>query len=294
MPDAAPAARGVYEPRRPQASPLFRLVSDHLHRLQTVHDNRFAREYGPWRPVVAQVAEKFLACGVLELGFARIRCEACTHEYLLAFSCTCRYCCPSCHAKRLALWTPWLNPTLLAPVPHRQVVLTIPKRLRASCLFRRRLLGEIARVAARTVPAAIRAMTGARELAVGIVACLHTHGSRANWHPHLHLLVTDGGFRPDGTFGSWPAPDTARLTEAVRRAVLRLFVRLERLDADQAAGMLTWPHSGCHAHTAVRVPEDDRAFATRLARYGARHPVALERLTYDRTARAVTYRSDKS
>ncbi len=30
MPDAAPAARGVYKPRRSQASPLFRLVSDHL------------------------------------------------------------------------------------------------------------------------------------------------------------------------------------------------------------------------------------------------------------------------
>ena len=35
-------------------------------------------------------------------------------------------------------------------------------------------------------------------------------------------------------------------------------------------------------------------FATRLARYGARNPVALERLTYDRAAKAVTYRSDKS
>jgi len=49
----------------------------------------------------------------------------------------------------------------------------------------------------------------ASDLAVGIVACLQTHGSRANWHPHLHLLVTDGGFRPDGTFVSWPAPKTA-------------------------------------------------------------------------------------
>jgi len=25
----------------------------------------------------------------------------------------------------------------------------------------------------------------------------------ANWRPHLHLLVTDGGFRPDGTFVRW-------------------------------------------------------------------------------------------
>jgi Putative transposase len=126
------------------------------------------------------------------------------------------------------------------------------------------------------------------------VACLQTHGSRANWHPHLHLLVTDGGFRPDGTFVAWPAHDTARLTEAFRRAVLRLFVRLALLDEDQAAGMLTWPHSGFHVHTAVWIPEDDRAFATRLARYCARNPVALERLTYDRAAKVVTYRSDKS
>ena len=99
MPDAAPAARGVYKPQRPQASPLFRLVSDHLQRLQTVYDERFAREYGPWRPVVAQVADQFLACGVLEHGFARIRCDDCAHEYLLAFSCKCRYFCPSCAAQ---------------------------------------------------------------------------------------------------------------------------------------------------------------------------------------------------
>jgi hypothetical protein len=153
---AGPAARGGYTPRRPQAAPRFRLVSDHPHRLQTVYDERFAREYGPWRPVVVQVADKFLACGVLEHGFARIRCDACTHEYLLAFSCKCRY-------------------------------------------------------------FAIRTLRGERGLAVGIVACLQTHGSRADWHPHLHRLVTYGGFRPDGTFVSWPAHDTARLTEAFRQ-----------------------------------------------------------------------------
>jgi hypothetical protein len=58
---------------------------------------------------------------VLDHGFARIRCDACAHEYLLAFSCKCRYFCPSCHAKRLAIWTQWLDTTLLAPVPHRPV-----------------------------------------------------------------------------------------------------------------------------------------------------------------------------
>jgi len=76
--------------------------------------------------------------------------------------------------------------------------------------------------------------------------------------------------------------------------VLRLFVRRELFDLTQAAGMLTWPHSGCHVPTAVWVSEDDRACATRLARDCARTPVARERVTYDRTAKAVTDRSDKS
>ncbi|WP_439642517.1 transposase zinc-binding domain-containing protein [Gemmatimonas sp.] len=113
--------------------------------------------------------------GALDHGFARIRCDDCAHEYLLAFSCKCRYFCPSGHAKRLAIWTQWLDTTLLAPVPHRQVVLTIPKRLRAYCVYRRRLLRVFARVAARTMTAAIRSLTGEHDLTVGIVACLQTH-----------------------------------------------------------------------------------------------------------------------
>ncbi len=112
---------------------------------------RFARSWGYWRPVVARVVEKYLACGILKHGFARVRCGSCKHEFLLAFSCKCRYFCPSCHAKRLALWGIWLEETLLAE----------------------------------------------RDLSVGIVSSIQTHGSLSNWHPHLHMLVTDGGFRPD-------------------------------------------------------------------------------------------------
>lgn len=61
----------------------------------------------------------------------------------------------------------------------------------------------------------------------------------------------------------------------------------------RCGGGLGRDHSGFHVHTAVWVSKDDRAFATRLARYGARNPVALERLTYDRAAKSVTSRSDK-
>ncbi|HEX9580311.1 MAG TPA: transposase [Gemmatimonadales bacterium] len=131
---------------------------------------------------------------------------------------------------------------------------------------------------ARTLTAFIRATTGERELSVGLVASIQTHGSLANWHPHLHLLVTDGGFRPDGSFMPLALHDVATLTEAFRRAVLRRFVRRGLLE--EASARHAGPTAlGVHGHGGVWVPAEDRALATRLARYRARHPVALKRLS---------------
>jgi hypothetical protein len=98
----------------------------------------------------------------------------------------------------------------------------------------------------------------------------------------------------DGTFVPLPLHDVAPLTEAFRRAVLRLFVTRELLDRDAAQSMLAWPHSGFHVHDGVWVPAEERTFATRLARYCARHPVALSRLAYRANTGTVTYQSDKS
>ncbi len=66
----------------------------------------------------------------------------------------------------------------------------------------------------------------------------HRVGSLLNWQPHIHALVTDGGFRPDGTFVRLPAHSTAVLTEAFRRGVLKLFVERELFEPEVAEGML--------------------------------------------------------
>ncbi len=78
-------------------------------------------------------------------------------------------------AERLAFWGRWLEETLLADVPHRQVVLAVPKRLRPYLLYNRALLGDLSRVAARTITAFIRTSVGERGLSVGIVASIQTH-----------------------------------------------------------------------------------------------------------------------
>ncbi len=77
----------------------------------------------------AQVIERFIECGDPHYGFARVYCDACRHDYLLAYSCKPRTFCPSCHQKRVLLYAGKLA-NVLAPVPHRQYVFTVPKLLR--------------------------------------------------------------------------------------------------------------------------------------------------------------------
>ena len=156
--------------------------------------------------MVAEVVGKFLDCGLLKHGFARVRCAACRAEFLVAFRCKGRGFCPSCQARRLAEWSLWLDEHLLAPVAHRQVVLTLPKRLRAYFLHDRRRLGPLSRVAARTLRDYVQAAVGECEALPRLIVCVQTFGSVAHLHPHLHVLMSDGGFRRDGTFVPLPAP----------------------------------------------------------------------------------------
>jgi hypothetical protein len=72
------------------------------------YDERFEREYGRWRNVISETVHKYLDCGNLKRGFARIRCPSCREEFLPGFSCQAKLC-RSCSAKRSALWSDFVS-----------------------------------------------------------------------------------------------------------------------------------------------------------------------------------------
>jgi hypothetical protein len=109
------------------------------------------------RAIEGNVLERFLECGDLHCGFARIRCGGCGHDLLLAFSCKTRYFCPSCHQKRVLTYGDWVESSVLRPVPHRQYVFTVPRLLRPFFAYRRSLLGELCRIIARALSQAYSA-----------------------------------------------------------------------------------------------------------------------------------------
>ena len=89
----------TYRTRNPRLSPLWQCAQRHQGTFVDSYPDTYEAKYGPLRPVVAEVLEKFIHCGTLERGFARVRCDECRHEYLLAFSCKGRWFCPSCHQR---------------------------------------------------------------------------------------------------------------------------------------------------------------------------------------------------
>lgn len=54
---------------------------------ETCYDEQFQHRYGFYRQIISHVVHKYLECGDLHRGFARIKYPDCQHEYLVAFSC---------------------------------------------------------------------------------------------------------------------------------------------------------------------------------------------------------------
>ncbi len=121
--------------------------------------------------------------------------------------------------------------------------------------------------------------------------------SALNRHVHLHACVTDGVFfktetehAADARVAFLPARpitpgDLDTLTERVRKRLIRWFRRHELIDAEAAADLLAWEHSGFSVDASVRIALDDRDVPSytqsveHLVRYCARPAFALDRLS---------------
>ncbi len=141
------AVCGLYRARKPQETPLYRLVEALYDEVKGVWEERFEHRHGFWRAFVDDQALRYLDCGLFENGFARIRCPDCAEEYLLAFSCKTRELCPSCAGKRSAATAAVLAEEVFEDVAHAQWVFVIPKMLRRYFLHHRELLGKLAKAA---------------------------------------------------------------------------------------------------------------------------------------------------
>jgi hypothetical protein len=173
------------------------------------------------------------------------------------FSCRGRCFCPSCHQKRALEKAGWVSEHVCAEVPHRQFVFTIPKRLRIDFRFDRRLLGDLCQAAARTVTTVYGAVSGRPDAVPGMVGAIQTFGQLIHWHPHIHALVSEGVFLPDGTFVPLPKLATEPFLKLWEQEVLALLLAEDKISQEVVANMRSWKHSGF----SVDQPPARRAYA---------------------------------
>ena len=182
----------------------------------------------------------FLRCGILDYGFARVHCPACSFDRLIAFSCKGRGFCPSCGARRMEDGAAHLCNEVLPPlIPYRQWVLSFPKALRYLMAYNAPICKDITRVLSRVVFRFLKRLAkkflklNSVQLAnPGFLVVIQRFGSGLNLNVHLHALVTDGVYVLDGkgfpVFWALPEPtkeDLDQLAAIICREVLEILRR---------------------------------------------------------------------
>ena len=244
---ASPCA--FYRPHVSQATPLYRLVEAHYADVHDEWEERFESLYGFWRGFADRAVGAYLDCGVLENGFARVRCGACRAKFLVAFSCKGRGLCPSCAAKRAAALAAFLRDEVLADVGHAQWVFSIPKMRRPYFLYHRPLLGRLCQAAYQTARDMISAALPAEEALIsGMIAVVQAFGDELSWHPHVQAIVTRGGWDRAEAWASVPFVDGEAAALVFRHKVFSCLRAEGLLSEDRSQLMLSWRHSGLRGH----------------------------------------------
>jgi hypothetical protein len=284
------AAPRLYRQRDPTASPLYRLVVEHFAGLKASYPERFEKTYGPWQGHWDRVIEKFLSCGDLSYGFARVWCDTCRHTYLRAFTCSARGLCPSCEARRRALWAEHVVTNVLPPdLPYRMAVFTIPRCLRPTFMRERRLAGDLSREAYECTRSFLSEQCGAEGVPY-FVSVIQWFGDLGNAHVHVHAIVSLGVKDTGGAFHPVPEDlDFSPLEEKFRHAVLDMLVRKQRLTEESREALRSWEHSGFSVNLDVAAPPGDTEGLERIACYLLKPPLSLQRMTYTSGAPVVLY-----
>jgi hypothetical protein len=168
------------------------------------------------------------------MGYVEYRCLRCgqgTHR--VAMSCKSALClrCAKVHVDD---WVSQVSRALHVGVIYRHIILTVPAMFRTPFYQNAAVvLSAFMRCGAQCLDDFYSTVRG-KALRGGYITVLHTHGRNGQYHPHLHLIATSGGYDAQGArwehlqylpydllrptfkgvwstvvnFALWPPPDT--------------------------------------------------------------------------------------
>lgn len=149
------------------------------------------------REVEVIEVEKMLRCFDKKNGYVVYYCPECYEEKTIHFNCNSRICsrCGKLHADD---WARKLKRRLFK-VDHRHVVMTIPEELRQFFKKDRKLFKPLMDCAIESIRDTLSHYVTKRDhkkasITPGIVVVLHTYGRDLGLNPHIHVIMSEGGF----------------------------------------------------------------------------------------------------
>src|SRR5712691_9598364 len=168
------------------------IFADHWDEFQRAHP-RYQTSY--YEGLVA----KMLACGNPDkMGYVEYRCLQCgqgTHR--VAMSCKSSLCL-RCAKVSVDNWVNQVSRVLHEGVIYRHIILTVPAMFRPTFYQNAAVvLSAFMRCGGQCLDDFYSTVRG-KALRGGYITVLHTHGRNGQYHPHLHLLATSGGYDAQG------------------------------------------------------------------------------------------------
>jgi hypothetical protein len=258
------------------------------------HWNAFAHAHPRYQtPYYEGLVARMLACGNPEqMGYVEYRCLRCgqgTHR--VAMSCKSSLClrCAKVHVDN---WVSQVSQVLHAGVIYRHIILTVPAMFRTSFYQHAAVvLSAFIRCGAQCLDDFYSEVRG-KALKGGYITVLHTHGRNGQYHPHLHLLATSGGY--DAEAERWehlqylPYELLRRKWQWHLLTMLRQTLQTKAIEQLVDACFRQYPNGLVTNVQKGHVPAQSQSVARYVAKYVVSPPIAVRRIDrYD--GRRVTY-----
>jgi hypothetical protein len=260
------------------------------------HWDAFAHAHPRYQtPYYEGLVAKMLACGNPEkMGYVEYRCLRCgqgTHR--VAMSCKSALClrCAKVHVDN---WVSQVSQALHAGIIYRHIILTVPAMFRTPFYQHAAVvLSAVMRCGAQCLDDFYSTIRG-KALRGGYITVLHTHGRNGQYHPHLHLLATSGGYEAQGA--RWEPLQYLPYDLLRRKWQWHLLSMVRKTLATEAMNQLVdacfrkYPNGLVTNVQKGAVPAQYQSLARYVAQYVVSPPIAVRRIDrYD--GHRVTYHS---
>ena len=161
------------------------------------HWENYKSTHNPREIEIIEV-EKMLSCNDGSRGGFWYYCKTCDEYQFVPFGCNSRLC--SCCGKRYTdQWANILAQRLGKNIFHRHLVFGIPDMLWKYFQEDRKLYKVLMDIAYKTIRETFSKINH-QEVIPGVIEVYHPFGRDLKHQPHVHMIVTEGGYNKEGKF----------------------------------------------------------------------------------------------